>query len=202
MLGPVMSIDPADTELLARQAGLQAEADSVVEDLGLMAILGSMGRPVRTGSSALGLMVARDIDITTLCRDLDPGALFSAIAPLAGHPRVRQLGFRNDTGHWNTDPTYPDGLYWSVGYVRDSEAAWNLDLWFIREGTTQFDLQHIEALPPRLTSETRLAILRIKTAVADPTWATLVQSYEIYEAVLDHGIRTAEAFADLRESSR
>src|SRR4029453_7763228 len=151
-----MSDRPSDTQLLARQAGFQAEADSVVDDLGLMAILGSVGRPVRTGSSALGLMVARDIDITTLCPDLDAEALFSSIAPLASHPRVRQLGFRNDTGHWNTDPAYPDGLYWSVGYVADRGAAWNLDLWFIRDGTTQYDLEHLEALPPRLTPETRL----------------------------------------------
>ena len=97
-----------------------------------------------------------------------------------------------------TDPAYPDGLYWSVGYVADRGAAWILDLWFIREGTTQFDLEHLEALPPRLTPETRLAILRIKTAVADPAWTTPVRSYEIYEAVLDHGIRTAEAFRHLR----
>src|SRR4029453_15184292 len=176
------------------------EADSVVDALGLMAILGSVGRPVRTGSSALGLMVARDIDITTLCPDLDAEALFRSIAPLASHPRVRQLGFRNDTGHWNTDPAYPDGLYWSVGYVADRGAAWNLALWFTPDGTPQYDLEHLEALPPRLTPETRLAILRIKTAVADRTWATPVRSYEIYEAVLDHGIRTAEAFAHLRET--
>jgi hypothetical protein len=195
-----MSIDRADAELLARQADLQAEADSVVEDLGLMAILGSVGRPVRTGSSALGLMVARDIDITTLCPGLDPDALFRSIAPLAGHPRVCQLGFRNDSGDWNTDPSYPDGLYWSVGYVADGGAAWNLDLWFIREGTTQFDLEHLEALPSRLTPETRLAILRIKTAVAEPTWTTPVRSYEVYQAVLDHGIRTAEEFAHLRDT--
>src|SRR4029453_12185563 len=85
-------------------------------------------------------------------------------------------------------------------FVAPRGGALNLSPGFNRDGTPQYDLEHLEALPPRLTPETRLAILRIKTAVADRAWATPVRSYEIYEAVLDHGIRTAEAFAHLRET--
>jgi hypothetical protein len=191
----------AAADLLERQARLQVEADAVVDDLGLTAILDSIGRPVRTGSSALGLMVVRDIDITTLCPELDPLALFGLVAPLAAHPRVRQLGFRNDTGVWNTDPSYPDGFYWAVSYVGEGGAAWNIDLWFLREGTTQFDLEHLKDLPQRLTPEARLAILRIKTVAAETPSARRVPSYEIYEAVLDHGIRTPEEFARLRAAN-
>ena len=183
-----------DEELLSRQAALQAEADAVVADLDLLVLLGRFGQPVRVGSSVLGLMVVRDIDVTTLCPSLDPDVLFEAARPLVSHPRVRELTFRNDTGRWNTSPRYPDGVYWLVRYVADSGATWTLDCWFIPEGTTQWDIEHVASLPPRLTTETRLAILRIKEARPAPVAPARIPSYEIYEAVLDHGVRTPDEF--------
>ncbi len=143
-------------------------------------------------------MVARDIDVTTLCPALDPTVVFDAVRTLASHPRVRRLAFRDDTGRWNVHPAYPDGLYWQVEYVTDSGVAWNLDLWFLLDGTTQFDLEHMHTLPPRLTTEARLAILRIKEAFSVPPGAQRVRGYEVYEAVLDHGIRTPAEFREHR----
>src|SRR3954470_10483795 len=95
-------------ELLARQHARQAEANAVLADLDVFGLLSSAGRPVQTGSSALGLMVARDIAVTTLCPRLDTGIVFDVCRRLAEHPRVRQLTFRNDTGRWNTAGRYPD----------------------------------------------------------------------------------------------
>ena len=138
-------------------------------------------------------MVARDIDVTTLCPTLEPEPIFELGRALARHPRVRKVTFRNDTGHWNTDPAYPDGLYWGVEYVADDGAAWNLDLWFLAEGTTQFDLEALKTLPHRLSSpELRVAILRIKEAIDGET--PRIRSYLVYDAVLDHGVRTTDDF--------
>jgi hypothetical protein len=190
----------SDDEILEREAALQAEAAEVLDDLDLLAIVRAVGSPTRTGSSAYGLMVARDIDVTTVCPVLDVEAPFDAIRPLARHARVRRLTFCNDTGRWNTDPAYPDGLYWMVEYVAGAGEAWNLDLWFLRDGTTQFDLEHVLTLPRRLTLETRLAILRIKDAVRARAGDDRVRSHRVYEAVLDHGVRTPEAFERYLES--
>jgi hypothetical protein len=184
-----------DELLLARQAALQAEAAAVLADLDLLQLLGKVGRPVRTGSSVLGLMVRRDIDVTSLCPTLEPLPIFDAVRSIAEHPRIHRLSFRNDTGRWRTEPQYPDGLYWAVQYRTDAGDDWNLDLWFLLEGTTQFDLLHIESLPPRLTPEARLAILRIKDArLGLPADGSPVRSYDIYEAVLDHGLSSPEEF--------
>jgi hypothetical protein len=120
--------------------------------------------------------------------------VFAVGRDLAAHPRIRRVTFRNDTGHWRIEPEYPDGLYWMVEYVSDAGVAWKLDLWFILEGTTQFDLQHLETLAPRLTRDARLAILRIKHALRDRPPAEQLPSYQIYEAVLDHGVRTPDDF--------
>ncbi len=188
----------SDIELFARQDALQAQAVDILADLDAFALLRSVGKATQTGSSALGLMVARDIDITTLCPSLELTPVFELGHRLAAHPRVRRLTFRNDTGRWNTESVYPDGLYWLVEYVADPDITWTIDLWFLREGTTQFDLEHMKTLPGRLTPETRAAILRIKEAVFADTSRPRGPSYAIYEAVLDHGIRSPEAYARYR----
>ena len=171
------------------------QAASVLADLDLFALLRTVGHPTQTGSSALGLMVARDIDVTTVCPSLEPVPIFDLGRSLATHPRVHRITFRDDTGRWNTGTLYPDGLYWMVEYVADPDVEWKLDLWFLLDGTTQFDLEHMKTLPARLTPEIRAAILRIKEAVAaDPSFPK-GPSYEIYEAVLDHGVQTPEEYA-------
>jgi hypothetical protein len=168
----------------------------VIADLGLFAMLGAAGHPVLTGSAALGVMVRRDIDVTSLCPALDVDAIFAIGRALAAHPRVHRLAFRNDTASWNTDPAYPDGLYWGVGYRADTGVDWNLDLWFIREGATQHDLLHLETIRPRLDRETRIAILRIKESlVGSYAYGHEVHGYDVYTAVLDGGARTPEGFA-------
>jgi hypothetical protein len=186
---------PTDATLLERQDLLQAEARAVLTDLDLFALLRRVGVPVHTGSSALGLMVRRDIDVTTVCPSLDVTPVFELARSLAQHPRVRRLTFRNDAGQWRTGDEYPDGLYWLVEYVTDAEAVWTLDLWFLAEGTTQHDLEHmVKTLPGRLDDEKRAAIVRIKSAVGDRPEAERVAGYTVYVAVLDHGIRTPEEF--------
>ena len=64
-------------------------------------------------------------------------------------------------------------------------AVWKIDVWFVDEPDLQPDLEHVRALPPRLTDAARLAILRIKEV-----WAGRpgYRSYDVYTAVLDSGV--------------
>lgn len=186
-----------DAALERRQVDLQREADTVSADLDLFALLGRVGTPVQVGSVALGLMVWRDLDITVICDALDVDAVFGLGRELAAHPSVRQLQFRNDTGRWNRDAAYPDGLYWGIDYRTAGGDDWKVDIWFVDEPDRQPDLAHVESLPRRLTDETRRAILRIKDAwVRLPAYRSSVRSVDIYEAVLDHAVRTPREFQD------
>jgi hypothetical protein len=178
-------------DLQKRERQLQDEATAILADLELLPLLGQLGRPVQVGSVPLGLMVARDIDLTVLCADLDAARVFDVVRPLAAHPRIRELRFRNDTGDRNVDPDYPDGIYWGPRYRTAAGEDWTIDVWFIHEQSRQFDLEHLESMPARLTPETRRAILEIKEACLGRPWYT---SHGIYTAVLDHGVRTPEAF--------
>jgi hypothetical protein len=185
-------------DLLRHQDELQAEAGVVSADLQLEQRLSAVGQPVPVGSAALGLMVRPDLDLTVVCPALDPataGAVAQIGARLAVHPRVRQVQVRDDTGVWNTDPTYPDGLYLGVRYRSPQGRDWNLDVWFVDRPERQPDLAHVRAMPARLTPEIRTAILQIKAAWADrPEYGTSVSSYDVYRSVLDDGVRTPQQF--------
>ena len=89
------------------------EAEGVATDLGLLQELSGAGDPVRVGSAALGLMVRRDLDITVVCPELQVMDVAQIGATLAGHPGVRQVLFRNDTGQWKSIPVTRMGCTWA-----------------------------------------------------------------------------------------
>jgi hypothetical protein len=194
-----MTTDGPDepAELFARQRALQAEAADVRARLDLDRVLGTVGDPVLVGSAALGLMVWRDIDVTVACPSLDEKRVIAAAAELAAHPDVKAMQYRDDSGRWNQDPdTYPDGLYIGLRFQPAAPPEWKLDVWFVVDPARQPDLAHLRALPGRLTDETRLAILRIKSLwSARPEYGVSVRSWDIYTAVLDHGVRDPGEFA-------
>lgn len=188
--------------IFEKQAELQAQADAIVSALGLEDALRLAGNPVRVGSSALGLMVRRDIDITVVCERLDP-ATRRTVAEIAGElmldRRVGALRYRNDSGVWNAEPqNYPDGLYLGLTYRTETGEDWNLDIWFIDEPDRQPDLRHLKTLLPRLTNEVRETVLAIKAELAAnaPKGGKPAPSALVYEAVLDGGVDTLAGFED------
>ncbi len=185
---------PTVDELFQRQLALQSEAAKVIMDLRLFDVLKSAGVPNPVGSLATGLMVWRDIDFTVVVDRLDLGVVIGLAGVLALHPRVRAIEFRNDSGHWNRDDAeYPDGLFLGVEYVGDE--VWELDIWFVTEPERQPDIAHVRELSKRLTDEHRAAILAIKDAWhGRPEYGSSISSYDFCSAVLDEGVRTAEAF--------
>ena len=183
------------TDLLETQNLLQAEADDLVRELDLESLLGALGRPVRVGSSAMGLMVRRDIDITVICLRLNARTLelFSGLAArLMQNSAVGGVRFRNDTGHWNKEPAkYPDGLYVRLTVLNRNAATWTFDIWAVDQPDRQPDLAHLRTLLPRLTEAHRRTILEIKhVLVGDAS----IPSALVYEAVVDHDVRNAEQF--------
>lgn len=191
------------SDLLSQQRELQREADLFVAELGLMPLLAELGEPVRVGSSAMGLMVRRDIDITVVCDRLDE-KLFEHFAQVGARLMVRQdriLGvrFRNDAGAWNADPAaYPDGLYLGVAGRSSLGDDWTMDIWAVDQPERQPDLAHLKTLLPRLTDASRSTILTIKRALAEEPddGRGRIPSAKVYEAVMDFGIGDLRQFRD------
>ena len=59
------------TVLFKKQNKLQKEAAEILGKLKLFKRLSATGKPIVVGSSAVGLMVRRDIDVTVVCATLD-----------------------------------------------------------------------------------------------------------------------------------
>jgi hypothetical protein len=95
----------------------------------------------------------------------------------------------------NNDPNN-DRYYYTLYHQSEDGSEWKIDLsiWIS-------DPPHVERPPPadliaRLEDETRHAILWVKDHwYARPEYRMSVYSVDIYDAVLDHGVRTPGEFA-------
>ncbi|MDQ4043848.1 MAG: hypothetical protein M3173_00150 [Chloroflexota bacterium] len=186
--------------LLENQNRLQQEADSVLADLDLLPLLETIGQTQLVGSAVTGLMAWRDIDVSVICDPLDPQRIWSALRPLAAHPGVKKLRWSNESDRFNpTGLPQDEGFYLGIHYRRDGTNTgplWKLDCWFLTPAAPRLDLALIDRLASSLDEETRLAVLWIKSSWAvRPEYRNGVYSVDIYEAVLDHGVRSPGAFA-------
>ncbi|MCS7475979.1 hypothetical protein ACFFQW_08270 [Umezawaea endophytica] len=174
-------------DLLVRQEQLQREAERVVGDLDLMALLGRIGRVQVIGSAASGLMVWRDLDISVYT-SAGRGEVADVVRELVAHPEVVDLHF--------VGPHTPSGLakdwrYYAVVHYRD----WKIDLSLWTSTGPSGGFSDAVALRDRLDDETRLAILTIKDHWCRlDEYPDVVSGVDVYDAVLNHGVRTVDEF--------
>ena len=182
--------------LLERQDDLQAEADRLVEQLDLPTMLSRAGRFERLGSSVSGLMVWRDLDLGAHRRHLNLEEARETMHPLAAHPRTTRLTYRNETGRLTPPELQGYGRYYFVAH-HETEAGdeWKIDVSLWTPEAAPVPLAHPQELQRRLTPETRLAILWIKDVWhRRPSYPDQVSGMDVYDAVLEHGVRTPEQF--------
>jgi hypothetical protein len=182
--------------LLERQDTLQAEANRLVEQLDLPTMLGRAGRFERLGSSVSGLMVWRDLDLGASCGDLRPERAWETLVPLAAHLRTTWLEYRNETGRLAPPELRGYGRYYFVAHHEtDAGDEWKIDVSLWSPESPPGPLAHAEELRRRLTPETRLAVLWIKDVWhRASSYPDRVSGMDVYEAVLEHGVRTPEQF--------
>ena len=182
--------------LLERQDALQAEADRLLEQLDLPAMLGRAGSFVRLGSSVSGLMVWRDLDLGAHRRRLSPEEAWETMLPLAAHPHTTRLDYLNETGRLTPPELQGYGRYYFVTrHETDAGDEWKIDVSLWTPEAAPVPLAHPQELRRRLTPETRLAILWIKDVwYRMPSYPDVVSGMDIYDAVLEHGVRTPEQF--------
>ncbi len=181
-------------ELFQRQQDLQVEAQEIIHELDIVSTLGAVGEVYQIGSLVSGLMVWRDIDFTIVCRGASPADIFSAMVPLLSDERVIKLEYLNETGaHGPSGHPEDDRLYFVVNYESIPGRVWKMDFsfWFTMDG--RGEIMHPHQLREQLTEETRIAILWLKDIWRrSPTYPYEVGGWEIYDAVLNHGVRSPE----------
>lgn len=189
-------LSPAQiTRLLQRQQLLQDESREVVAELNLLELLSDAGTLRQVGSSVLSLMVWRDIDLAVSSPHITLERVFGVMQPLWIHPRVHRIRYLNESGIFN--PTHlllDERYYFGVYYTTQSGNEWKIDISFwLMQGIHPEPIH--DAMKQQLTPETRQAILWIKDIWHQlPTYRNEVYSTDIYDAVLQHGVRTPGEF--------
>lgn len=182
-----------DEYLILRQEKLQKESQEIVEELQLIESLGRTGIVRQTGSTTLGLMVWRDIDIQVSSPAVSVFQAFETMQPILSHPLIKQVRYFHQSGRFKLEGL-DERLYFMVFYESQPEEEWKLDISFwLADGIHPEPIQ--DFLEQQLTSESRLTILRIKDIWYKlPNYRTKVFSTDIYDAVLKHGIRDTAEF--------
>jgi hypothetical protein len=187
------------TPLTIHQDMLENESHAVVEELNLVRLLSKIGSVRVHGSSVLGLMTWRDIDVAVSSPRLTIGQAYEGMQVLLTHPRVKEVRYLNESSSFNpTGLPHDERYFFMMRYDRHDdrhvESDWKIDISFwLSEGTHPEPIH--DMVKQQLTLDTRLAILYIKDV-----WYKLsyyrneVSSVDIYDAVLRHNVRTLAAF--------
>ena len=197
MTGADPNRDPAYAAALFRRAEvLRSEADEVMRTLDVMTMLRALGQPEQIGSSVSGLMVWRDIDVTVRCRDVTLERVWDALRPLLINPRITRLNYSNETGARSPSGEPADQRYYFViHYEPAGGTEWKIDVSVWTSDAPRPHLAQLTELERRLTHETRLAILWIKDVWHRlPVYPYEVGGMEVYDAVLEHGVRSPDDF--------
>jgi hypothetical protein len=118
------------------------------------------------------------------------------VNPLLTHPRTMGLHYANERGRYNphADPA-SDRYYFVFRHMSVDGQNWKIDLSFFFSAQMLGALDHLAWLQRELTEETRIAILWIKDIWHRlPAYPYRVGGYEMYDAVLNAGVRTPDEF--------
>jgi hypothetical protein len=175
---------------------LQIAAEALIQTLDLRAMLESFGPTEMVGSVVSGLMVWRDIDFCVDCPGLSPERAWNGLRPLLIDPQVTRLDYLNETGHRTPDGDPADQrLYFVLRYETDPGVEWKIDLSLWTVASPRGPGELLIELEQRLTDETRLATLWIKDVWHRlPAYPDEIGGFEVYDAVLNHGVRTPDGF--------
>jgi hypothetical protein len=188
--------DDYAAELLQRQDALQREAGQAIAALDLPAHLSRAGGVEQIGSSVSGLMVWRDLDFGVIGPGMTAVRAFEAIQPIATHPQTVALTYENLCGARSpTEGGADDCYYFVVRYETPTGDIWKIDIAFWALDAPRQQIAHVEELHRRLTDQTRLIILWLKDVWHRlPTYPYEVGGTDVYDAVLEHNVRTPAQF--------
>ena len=175
----------ADRALLALSRANQRAAWRLIERLDVVGAWSRTGAEARLVESLrTGLLMTHlDVDFHVYSPTVSVGASFAAVAEIASHEGVSDVGFRNLLA------TEEQCLEWHLRVADEEGRTWQLDLIHMPSGSPfdGFFERVADRIRARLTPETRMAVLRLKHSVPE---GMKVAGVEIYRAVLDGDVRT------------
>ncbi len=187
-------------ELERLSAEITSEADRILHDHGLLAVLGKYGNPVVVGSYVLGLMTWRDLDISLETNEMTEARFFELGRDLALCLKPRRMQYRNE--FIGKTPNLPGGYYWGIDTGSlGSPDAWNMDIWVMDSQEMARFQKEFSDLRSRISVDNRSAILTVKHHFCQhPEYRKAFASVDIYHAVTEEVIKAVKEFSQwLRE---
>ena len=191
-----MSNNLIETDELIRR-----EADEILYQKGLLSLLKRYGTPHIAGSYVLRLMTWRDLDIYLEADEITETRFFHLGGQIASTLCPVKMHFRNE--RIGQSEGLPPGFYWGVYLGDERRGDWKIDVWAVDEDQCQKAIDYGADLARRLTPETRLSILDIKSQCwQDPGYRRSFSSQDIYRAVLEEGVTSMGDFEAFLERQR
>ncbi|MGC5327380.1 hypothetical protein [Brevibacillus sp. SYSU BS000544] len=172
---------------------LKTEADALLYDYGLLAILEKYGKPHVIGSYYLDTMTWRDLDIYLEVNDFDLEQNLNLGKEIGLAIRPHAMNYRNELIHKR--PGFPDGVYWGIYTYLDFTDMWKIDLWIFDPEQVNGFTHAATELKHSISEEHREKLLLIKQVVCShPRYFQDFKSMDIYDAVLSYGVTTVAEF--------
>jgi hypothetical protein len=189
---------PEASRLFALDEALRAEAEQMLAESGIAAILADYGyEPV--GSYEMRTMTWRDLDFHRSEDDPDRARhwdIGTRLARTGWCVRLQCIDVYRE--QWSDH-----GLYWGIRVADPARpetappgdpTVWKLDLWTARPQEWT-DVERRERWLSLMTDDARSCVLAVKEAICrEPEYRKTMLSVHVYEAVLEHGIRDLAAF--------
>jgi hypothetical protein len=187
----------SDEDLCTRQAALQAEAAAILADLDLTAIVADIGPMLLAGSYVSGLMCWPDLDVMVFTgADFSPQDVLRLLQRIIDRPGIVGFDYRDERGTRSPTGAIRDERYHLVIEMARNNRVWRIDLTlWLNDPHANVTGWH-ETLRDSVTADQRRAILRIKDVwYRLPSYPDRISGLQIYNAVLDDGVRTPREFA-------
>jgi hypothetical protein len=181
-------------DILAISERNQKHAWDIIKETGIIKIWESFSATINlVGSLKTGLLMKnRDIDFHIYSDPFSLSDSFTAIYTLAKNPRIKRIEYINllDTNELCVE--------WHAWYLDKENELWQIDMIHILKESAYAGKFEIVAdrIISVLTKETKYAILSIKNEIPQNM---KIMGIEIYQAVIQYGIRNYQDFIKWRE---
>ena len=186
-----------DATLAARQEALQREAGMLLAAIAGRRTWRRTGPLLPMGSYVSGLMCWRDLDVGTLVGpNFAPADVLSLVGELIATSEVTGFSYRDERDGRSPTGERRDERYHVPVQIVWNSAEWRFDLslWLYDDHRHVADWHRQPKV--QITPDQRRRVLRIKDAwCRRPEYPDEVSGSDIYVAVLDHDVSTADEFA-------
>jgi hypothetical protein len=170
---------------------LKLEADLYLYKKGLFDLLSKYGKPLITGSYALNLMTARDLDIYLESKHTTIEDIYKLTIEIMSC--FNPVWFEAKRERTSKLPCF------FIGFESLSlkNKLWNFDIWFQPKNIFKRQILYQNSLSAKMTLQHRQIIFELKTTLSkNNDWGVLYSSKDIYNAVIFDNIYSKTKFIE------